>query len=153
MFKICNNWQFRVVLYVCILLKRNIIFCREEIFRIGKKFFSIMIYISFFEYMLYIYTSNDYMHICHRQIRKWRFKLLFGCLGLYKTWYFTYLNYSTYPGFPLLFINWYYLILRNKHFIGAAMKLQNITLTPFCRMQIWAKKWEFKGWQFWSVPW
>ena len=91
-----------------------------------------------------IYTDNNYMHICHRQIHKWSFKLLFGCLGLYKTWYFTYLSYSKYPGFP---------VLRNKNFIGTIMKLQNITLIPFCRMQIWAKKWEFKGWQFWSVPW
>ena len=41
MFKICNNWQSRVVLYVCVLLKRNIIFCREEIFRIGKSSFQL----------------------------------------------------------------------------------------------------------------
>ena len=107
-----------------------------------------MIYISFFEYMLYIYTSNNYMHICHRQIHKWSFKLLFGCLGLYKTWYFTYLNYSTYPGFPVYYVikfHWcsyqtskcnYNSILQNAN-MGKEMGIQRLTVLECTLITNW----------------
>ena len=64
MFKICNNWQSRVVLYVCVLLKRNIIFCREEIFRICRSSFQLW----------YIFLS---LNICCTYVVTWLF-----CFGM-----------------------------------------------------------------------